>query len=104
MNQLSIAVIVTCLALSAAPARAADDAVGSQACPATEAWTVFVADATFRRQDGSAKRITQTHRDAENQGWQYKDMEAYTENGDLQGFFITYTRPHPCNEKTPDRP
>jgi len=36
---------------------------------------------------------------AESQGWVFKDLEIYIENGDLQGFFITYTRPHPCNNK-----
>ncbi len=68
-------------------------------CPATEAWTVFVSDATMRRHDGSASRITESHRKAEQLGWAFKDLEVYIENGDLQGFFITYTRPHPCNLK-----
>lgn len=85
------------LALAAPHARAADPVAPAQACPATEALTVFIADATMRRHDGSASRITEAHREAEEQGWQFEDLAVYTENGDLQGFFVTYTRPHPCN-------
>jgi hypothetical protein len=85
------------LLLCAAPVRAEEPAAGPAPCPATEAWTVFVTDATLRRHDGSARRITQAHREAEQRGGEFRDLEVYTENGDLQGFFITYTRPHPCN-------
>ena len=101
MNRLLIAVTAAGLLLSTATARASEGAAAPKPCPATEAWTVFVPDATFRRQDGSAKRLTQTHRDAKEQGWQFADMTTYIENGDLQGFFITYTRPHPCNTQAP---
>ena len=101
MNRLLIAVTAAGLGLATAQTQAAEGAAAPQPCPATEAWTVFVPDATFRRQDGSAKRLTQTHRDAEAQGWQFADMTTYIENGDLQGFFITYTRPHPCNTQAP---
>jgi hypothetical protein len=97
MNRLPIALLAIGLLLTAAPSRAADDGAGPEQCPATEATTVFVADATLRRHDGSASRITQAHREAEAKGWQFEDLAVYTENGDLQGFFITYTRPHPCN-------
>ncbi len=68
-------------------------------CPATETSTVFVADKTGSRQKGSAKKISGAHDDAESRGWDFKDLEIYIEDGDLQGFFITYTRPHSCNKR-----
>ncbi|NIM69843.1 MAG: hypothetical protein GTN86_11680 [Xanthomonadales bacterium] len=66
-------------------------------CPRIQASTVFVDDKTGSRKRGSADRISETHKTAERQGWDFKDLEIYIEDGDLQGFFITYTRPHPCN-------
>ena len=58
----------------------------------TEARTVWV-DANFAfRKKGGAKVINKIHQDMEAEGWGFQDMEPYTENGDLEGFFITYTR------------
>ena len=96
MNRPPMAVLA--LALVSFPAWAAgEEEAAVTHCPPTEATTVFVADATMRRHDGSANRLTEAHRDAEQQGLQFRDLAVYTENGDLQGFFVTYTRPHPCN-------
>jgi hypothetical protein len=100
MRQTLICMFVLALAAPAPRAHADDDdrsMPGPGTCPATQAWTVFIADATMRRHDGSAKRLSEAHRDAEKAGWEFKDLEVYVENGDLQGFFVTYTRPHPCN-------
>jgi len=100
MNRTLITMFALALAAPATRALASDgdaDTPGPGRCPATEASTVFVEDATLRRHDGSAKRISDAHRNAEKQGWEFKDLDVYIENGDLQGFFITYTRPHPCN-------
>ena len=72
---------------------------GPEKCPNLQASTVFVPDKTGSRQKGSANRISETHRTAQSQGWDFKDMEIYIEDGDLQGFFITYTRAHPCNRE-----
>jgi hypothetical protein len=67
-------------------------------CPAIQASTIFVSDKTGSRKKGSAERISETHKTAESQGWDFDDLEIYIEDGDLQGFFITYTRTHPCND------
>jgi len=59
---------------------------------ATEAKTVWVdAHFGFRKKSG-AKGINKIHKDMETNGWSFADMELYNENGDLEGFFITYTR------------
>ncbi len=68
-------------------------------CPALQASTIFVSDKRVSRKKGSAKRISDTHKSSESQGWDFKDLEIYIEDGDLQGFFITYTRTHPCNNQ-----
>lgn len=54
--------------------------------------TVFV-DATFGfRKDHMARQLSKSHREYAAKGYHFADMEAYDENGDLQGFFVTYTR------------
>ena len=72
---------------------------GPKKCPRLQASTVFVADKTGSRHKGTADKITKSHKNAESQGWDFDELSVYTENGDLQGFFITYTRTHPCNNK-----
>ncbi len=58
----------------------------------TETQTVWV-DATFGfRKKSGAKGINKIHKQMEAKGWCFKDFELYTENGDLEGFFLTYTR------------
>jgi hypothetical protein len=66
-------------------------------CPALQASTVFVSD---KGQKGSAEKLTQAHKNAESQGWNFDEMSLYTEDGDLKGFYVTYTRPHPCNDQS----
>jgi hypothetical protein len=82
---------------------ATDDADASKLrekkCPQLQASTVFIADKTGSRQGGSAKKLSESHKTAESQGWNFDEMSIYIEDGDLQGFFVTYTRTHPCNNK-----
>lgn len=72
---------------------------GPGKCAKLQASTVFVPDKSGSRQKGSATKLTESHRNAESQGWNFDEMSIYTEDGDLQGFFVTYTRAHPCNKK-----
>jgi len=60
---------------------------------------VFVPDKSGSRQKGSAKKLAETHRSAKEQGLDFKDLEIYIEDGNLQGCFVTCVRPHPCNKK-----
>ncbi len=73
---------------------------GPERCPRIQASTVFVPDKASSRQKGSAELLSETHRTAQDQGWDFDDLEIYIEDGDLQGFFVTYTRPHPCNRSS----
>lgn len=54
--------------------------------------TVFV-DATLGfRKKHMANQLTKSHAEYAARGYRYVDMAPYTENGDLVGFFVTYTR------------
>ena len=58
----------------------------------TDAVTVFV-DATLGfRKNHMAKKLTQSHAEYAARGYHVVDLEAYNENGDLVGFFVTYAR------------
>ena len=70
------------------------DTAAPAKCPQLQASTVFVTD---KGQKGSAEKLTASHKNAESQGWNFDEMSLYTEDGDLKGFYVTYTRPHPCN-------
>ena len=97
-----LAAFIAAFALSA-PALAQDDddasTPGPKVCPNLQASTVFVKDKRGNRKDGSADRLSETHRTAQEQGWDFHDLEIYIEDGDLPGFFVTYTREHPCNRE-----
>jgi predicted outer membrane lipoprotein len=57
-----------------------------------ESVTVFV-DATFGMRKGHmANQLTKSHAEYAARGYRYVDMAPYNENGDLVGFFVTYTR------------
>ena len=74
------------------------DSNSNQKCSQIEASTVFIPDKFGNRQEGSAERITATHKRVEKQGWDFHSLSPYIEDGDLQGFFVTYTRPAKCQE------
>jgi hypothetical protein len=45
-----------------------------------------------RRNDAAARALTRCHAAFAAQGYALVDVEVYVENGDLQGFFVSYTR------------
>ena len=70
----------------AAPAQAQGTAVSADTV------TVFV-DATLGfRKKHMAKQLTESHAEYAARGYRYVDMAPYNENGDLVGFFVTYTK------------
>jgi hypothetical protein len=70
---------------------------GPEKCPQLQASTVFISD---KGKKGSAPKLTDSHKVAESQGWSFDEMSLYVEDGDLQGFYVTYTRAHPCNKQS----
>lgn len=54
--------------------------------------TIYV-DAPFgHRKKGSATALTESHKKYRAAGYRLLDLDIYTENGDLKGFFVTYVR------------
>lgn len=102
MRKSTLMVMSLALAVNVSFARQSDEDVSkseSKKCPKLQASTIFVADKATSRQKGSAKKLSETHKTAEAQGWNFDEMQIYIEDGDLQGFFVTYTREHPCNNR-----
>lgn len=63
----------------------------AQTAPA-DSVTVFI-DATFGfRKNHMANQLTKSHAEYAAKGYHFAAMAPYTENGDMQGFFVTYTR------------
>lgn len=58
----------------------------------TKATTVFVNTVLGSRTGGSARRLNESHAEMEAKGWRFLDLDTYTENGDLVGFFVTYVK------------
>ena len=96
INKLIYTVVLATVASTGAFAE--EEKTTPTICPALQASTIFVSDKTGSRKRGSAKKIGETNTTYASPGWNFKDLEIYIEDGDLQGFFITYTRPHPCHE------
>lgn len=71
------------------PEKAAVQAA-EQHLPAVTLWV----DASwgFRKQ-GAANDLSRAHQAFAAQGYRVVDVAPYIENGDLQGFFVTYQRP-----------
>ena len=43
-------------------------------------------------QSSMATDLNKLHADMAAKGWKFVDLEIYTENGDMQGMFVTYQR------------
>ena len=75
--------------LGKSPERAAEQAVSENA----SATTIWV-DATWGfRNQGAANDLTRAHKAFAARGYKVVSVEPYIENGDLQGFFVTYQKP-----------
>jgi len=65
-----------------------------------EAVTIFQDVSAMGRKDRAARNISKRHAEMASDGWQFVDMEVYVENGDLEGFYLSYTRPTACKIDT----
>jgi hypothetical protein len=70
--------------------------ISEHAATCEEAITVFHDVSGFGRRNRAAENMTERHAEMALSGWRFASMEAYNENGDLEGFFISYTRSVPC--------
>lgn len=93
------ALLVICIALCTAlpaqarlfgksPEKTAAEAA-QQNSPAVTIWV----DATWGfRNQGAANNLTEAHRAFYARGYRVVSVQPYIENGDLQGFFVTYEK------------
>jgi hypothetical protein len=75
--------------------------LSAQAAPVVgcqEAKTIFRDSSRFSRRGNAAQNMTEKHDEYTRNGWKFEDMEPYIENGDLEGFFLTYSRDIACGE------
>ena len=63
-----------------------------------EANTIWRDSSRFSRRKFGAENMTEKHDEYTRAGWKFADMETYIENGDLEGFFLTYTREIACTQ------
>jgi hypothetical protein len=54
--------------------------------------TVFVDVSAVGRRNKAAKRMTKMHMEYAKKGWTVVNVVVYTENGDLEGFFVSYVK------------
>ena len=70
------------------PEKSADEAV-TQQLPAVTIWV----DASWGlRKQGAANDLSRAHQAFARHGYKVLSVEPYIENGDLQGFFVTYEK------------
>lgn len=73
--------------------------LSAQTAPETrcqEAKTIWRDSSRFSRRKYGAENMSEKHDEYTRAGWKFADMETYIENGDLEGFFLTYTRDVAC--------
>lgn len=71
------------------PEKVADDAVTQR----LRAVTVWVDASWGFRNQGAANALSRAHQAFTTRGYDVLSVEPYIENGDLQGFFVTYQKP-----------
>ena len=98
MKKLLPALVIALACATALPAHAAlfgkdlDEQAADAARQGLPAVTIWV-DATWGfRNQGAANDLTDAHKAFAAHGYRVQDVEPYIENGDLEGFFVTYQR------------
>lgn len=71
------------------PATAAEEAARAQ----LSAVTIWVDASWGFRNQGAANALSRAHQAFAQHGYKVVSVEPYIENGDLQGFFVTYQKP-----------
>ncbi len=77
------------LAYSAVSIAAEPETKVAEAQPGA-ALMIFMDVGVVGRRNRAANRMTELHRQHQAEGWTLIDVEPYIEDGDLEGFFISY--------------
>lgn len=67
----------------------------AQPIAAPDTITIYLDTDLGTRKKGAAKILTQSHRDFAAKGYRFTDLQIYIEDGDQEGFFVTYTKEGP---------
>ncbi|ALN85343.1 hypothetical protein LC55x_2068 [Lysobacter capsici] len=98
MHRLLLAALLTAVAVTAPahaglfdknPDKVADEAVTQR----LRAVTVWVDASWGFRNQGAANALSRAHQAFTTRGYDVLSVAPYIENGDLQGFFVTYQKP-----------
>lgn len=99
MHRILLAALLAAAATVSAPAHAGlfdknpDQVAQDAASKNLHAVTLWV-DATWGfRNQGAANALSRAHQAFATRGYDVVSVEPYIENGDLQGFFVTYQKP-----------
>lgn len=85
--------VLTLLAASAAASAADLETTAARAKASGQpAVTVWVSSTWGFRKEGAARELNEAHRIFGENGYDVVSVESYVENGDLEGFFVTYRR------------
>ena len=99
MRQLLALPLLAVLLLATAPAQAAlfekkPEASAEEAARGNlSAVTIWVDASWGFRNQGAANSLSRAHQAFATRGYKVLSVEPYIENGDLQGFFVTYQKP-----------
>ena len=100
MHKTLLAILIGAAALAGPqPAQAAlfdktPEASAEEAARANlSAATIWVDASWGFRNQGAANALSRAHQAFATRGYKVVSVEPYIENGDLQGFFVTYQRP-----------
>jgi hypothetical protein len=69
-----------------------DSAEGSGVEAGKDAKTVFLDVGALGKKDRAAKRMTKQHQAYAKEGWTVANVAVYTDDGDFEGFYVTYVR------------
>ena len=86
--------LVLALLIATPTCLAADlDAIAAKAqATAQPAVTVWISTTWGFRKSSAARELNEAHKSFGDRGYEVVSVESYIENGDLQGFFVTYRR------------
>ena len=100
MRNLLLAAMIGATSLLAAPGAHAglfdkkpEDAAKEAQAAGMNAATVWVDASWGFRNQGAANSLNRAHQAFAQHGYRVTSVEPYIENGDLQGFFVTYQKP-----------
>lgn len=86
---LAIALPAQAALFEKSPEKAAEQAVRA----GMQAVTIWVDASWGFRTQGAANNLSRAHQAFASRGYKVVSVEPYIENGDLQGFFVTYQKP-----------